>query len=522
MLSQNNRPITFISRTLNETERRYATNERELLAIVWSLQTLRNYLYGIADLTIFTDHQPLTFAITEKNPNLKIKRWKAIIDESGAKIQYKPGKQNVVADALSPQCYHYTVNNSSVSSSIHSSPSSSGVGSIRRVSIPLNFYKNQFLLEESHMNELKTETLFSGYVLHRIKFSNNQNLIRSMQLAVSEKRLNGICTTEEVFYRISDLISTHFPDSRFVFTTKNCRNVTDLNEQQFLINTEHERAHRNFNENYKQLKEQYFFPKMKRKIKSFAIACEICKKQKYATHPSKQILGSTTVPSFVGEYLQTDIFHAGGKIYYSTIDRFSKFVYSRCAEKKLNAHLIMEEILQLFPHCRYLMTDNDKIFVSFMMKSLLKRLGIKQVFAPIRHSTSNSQVERFHRTILEIARCMSEQRSIEFDEAIIDSVREYNNTFHSVTQAKPSDVFYHSERYPKIHDLLISAQESMLKFQNKNRKSKKFDFGDVISTCENDRRDKRSPTHTKHVVSADRGVVVITDRGKVIHKDDIR
>lgn len=90
-----------VSRTLNETEQKYATNERELLAIVWSLSILRNYLYGIANLTIFTDHQPLTFAISEKNPNQKIKRWKAIIEESGAEIRYKPGKQNVVADALS-------------------------------------------------------------------------------------------------------------------------------------------------------------------------------------------------------------------------------------------------------------------------------------------------------------------------------------------------------------------------------------------------------------------------------------
>lgn len=103
VLSQNNRPIIFISRTLNQTEQNYATNEKEALAIVWALQQTRNYIYGIANLTIYTDHQPLTFAMSEKNPNLKIRRWKNIIEESGAKILYKPGKQNVVADALSRQ-----------------------------------------------------------------------------------------------------------------------------------------------------------------------------------------------------------------------------------------------------------------------------------------------------------------------------------------------------------------------------------------------------------------------------------
>lgn len=105
VLSQNQKPIIFISRTLNNAEQIYATNEKELLAIVWSLKTLRNYLYGIAEFTIFTDHQPLTSAISDKNPNLKIKRWKAFIEESGANIEYTSGKQNVVADALSRQSF---------------------------------------------------------------------------------------------------------------------------------------------------------------------------------------------------------------------------------------------------------------------------------------------------------------------------------------------------------------------------------------------------------------------------------
>jgi len=91
----------MISRTLKEVN--YATNERELLAIVWALAKLRHYLYSVKDINIFTDHQPLTFAVSESNPIEKIKRWKALIDESGAKIFYKPGKDNLVADALSRQ-----------------------------------------------------------------------------------------------------------------------------------------------------------------------------------------------------------------------------------------------------------------------------------------------------------------------------------------------------------------------------------------------------------------------------------
>lgn len=68
VLSQDRHPITFISRTLPTTEQNYATNEKEILAIAWALQKLRNYLYGVSDLTIYTDHQTLVHSIPEKIP----------------------------------------------------------------------------------------------------------------------------------------------------------------------------------------------------------------------------------------------------------------------------------------------------------------------------------------------------------------------------------------------------------------------------------------------------------------------
>ena len=94
MLSQEGKPLQFISRTLTDAAKNYATNERELLAIVWALRTLRHYLYGVKNLNIFTGHQPLTFAVSNKNPNAKLKRRKAFVGEHNAKILYKQGKGN--------------------------------------------------------------------------------------------------------------------------------------------------------------------------------------------------------------------------------------------------------------------------------------------------------------------------------------------------------------------------------------------------------------------------------------------
>lgn len=58
VLQQDGHPICFASRTLNDHERNYSATERELLAIVWSTNYFRPYLYG-TKFEILSDHQPL-------------------------------------------------------------------------------------------------------------------------------------------------------------------------------------------------------------------------------------------------------------------------------------------------------------------------------------------------------------------------------------------------------------------------------------------------------------------------------
>ncbi|GBP00106.1 Retrovirus-related Pol polyprotein from transposon opus [Eumeta japonica] len=94
------KPIAYISRSLNKTEENYATNEKEMLAIVWALDNLRNYLYGAKKIRIYTDHQPLTFALGNRNFNAKLKRWKARIEEYNHELIYKPGMATNSDDTL--------------------------------------------------------------------------------------------------------------------------------------------------------------------------------------------------------------------------------------------------------------------------------------------------------------------------------------------------------------------------------------------------------------------------------------
>lgn len=100
VLSQNQKPISFASRTLNNAEQNYTTIERELLAIVWATKNFRPYLFG-TKFQLFTDHRPLIWLRNIKEPNSKLTRWSIKLEEFNFDIKYLPGKANFVADALS-------------------------------------------------------------------------------------------------------------------------------------------------------------------------------------------------------------------------------------------------------------------------------------------------------------------------------------------------------------------------------------------------------------------------------------
>lgn len=93
-------PIAYASRTLNHAEQNYSTTEKELLAIIWSVNHFRPYLYG-RKFKIITDHKPLTWLFNCKDPGSRLVRWRLKISEYDYEIIYKSGQQNSNADALS-------------------------------------------------------------------------------------------------------------------------------------------------------------------------------------------------------------------------------------------------------------------------------------------------------------------------------------------------------------------------------------------------------------------------------------
>ena len=89
--------ITCVSRTLKAAELNYFITEKEMLAVVWSLQKLRTYVYGV-DIRVLTDHKTITFLNKCKFTNSRIMRWILSVQDYDINYGYIPGKENVAAD----------------------------------------------------------------------------------------------------------------------------------------------------------------------------------------------------------------------------------------------------------------------------------------------------------------------------------------------------------------------------------------------------------------------------------------
>ncbi|KAL0284338.1 UNVERIFIED_CONTAM: Retrovirus-related Pol polyprotein from transposon [Sesamum radiatum] len=100
VLMQNGKVIAYASRQLRPHELNYPTHDLELAAIVHALKIWRHYLYG-EKFQIFTDHKSLKYILTQKELNLRQRRWIELLKDYDCTIDFHPGKANVVADALS-------------------------------------------------------------------------------------------------------------------------------------------------------------------------------------------------------------------------------------------------------------------------------------------------------------------------------------------------------------------------------------------------------------------------------------
>ena len=100
VLIQHGRVIVYASRQLKDYKKNYPTHDLELVAVVFALKMWRHYLYGV-HCDIYTDHKNLKYIVTQKEMNIRQRRWLELVSDYDCEFHYHLGKANKVADALS-------------------------------------------------------------------------------------------------------------------------------------------------------------------------------------------------------------------------------------------------------------------------------------------------------------------------------------------------------------------------------------------------------------------------------------
>jgi hypothetical protein len=98
VITQDNRPIAFVSRKLSKTQQKYSVTEIEVLAIVETLKEFKGMLWG-QDIKVYTDHKNLTRDALGLTSD-RVYRWWFLLQEYAPKKIYIKGIHNTVADAI--------------------------------------------------------------------------------------------------------------------------------------------------------------------------------------------------------------------------------------------------------------------------------------------------------------------------------------------------------------------------------------------------------------------------------------
>ena len=100
MLLQDGKPVAYFSEKLSGPSLNYSTYDKELYALIRTLETWQHYLWP-KEFVVHSDHESLKHIKIQAKLNCRHAKWVEFIETFPYVIKHKKGKENVVADALS-------------------------------------------------------------------------------------------------------------------------------------------------------------------------------------------------------------------------------------------------------------------------------------------------------------------------------------------------------------------------------------------------------------------------------------
>lgn len=113
------RVVSYQSRQLQAADKNYPVHDKELLAMKYALVKFRVHLLGSLPFIVCTDHASLRTATQSPHLSPRMARWLSFLAEYNFTVEYKPGRLNVFADALSRRPDYELAHITSLSSDVY-------------------------------------------------------------------------------------------------------------------------------------------------------------------------------------------------------------------------------------------------------------------------------------------------------------------------------------------------------------------------------------------------------------------
>jgi transposase InsO family protein len=381
--------IAYFSKKLTSCQRRYAATERELLAVVLSIEHFRPYIEG-AHFTVMTDCSALTWLKNMKvDGSNRLSRWALKLQSYDMTVVHKKGKYNIVPDALSRSF------------------------EVAAVTTKLNWY--QTLKEKIADNPMK----HAWYKLEE----------------------------DVVFKYVSS--ADELGDYRFDWKMV----VPPEEQADVLQQEHDESGHFGHLKTLERVRLKYFWPKMSSQVKKYCNRCDVCQASKTRTVANKPHMGQPKRAEFPWQFVSVDflgplIRSKTGKLHLLVVtDWFSKYVIlqpMRAAEAKSLVKFMEEQVFLVFGVPEVLVSDNGSQFTSKHFASLLEKYQVHHFKGAAYHPQSNP-AERINKVINASLRCYVGDDHRTWDEAIGKIAHAINGSKHASTKFTPNFINFGRE-----------------------------------------------------------------------------